>query len=208
MGKKVDAASRFLLDNIGRPNYAALEAMVEALPENAEKEKWILGDAIGSEKYWDKLAITSRRRDWIFNLLTIVIAASISVVAILSTTYKTYADQWAILIGILGGVVAVLRGLDAKYPARETWLRARATQQMLVSERLEYMSGTGVYNGVTNALQLYEQRTKAIRTGEMQQWLASAKPEGSKAPQLPQGANPAGQAGSGTTPPDGAPATT
>ncbi len=169
---------RYLLDPTGRPYYIALRKDIKAL---AEPEATIVGRALGAEQYFDRIATASRVRYLVFNLTQISCAGAITVVSTLNGIFNggMYADMWPIVTAVLGATIVILRGFDSILPSRDTWLRTRATQQQLLSERIAYASKTGIYATSSNELDNYRTRVEAILGGELRDWVASAKPNSS-----------------------------
>lgn len=166
-------AKRYLLDPTGRPYYNMLRKDIKTLPK---PEATIVGRALGAEQYFDREATASRVRYLVFNLTQIICAGAITVVATLNGLFKVYANEWPIVTAVLGAAIAILRGFDGILPSRDTWLRTRATQQKLLSERIAYASKTGIYGTSSNALDDYRTRIEAILGGELQDWVTAAKP--------------------------------
>jgi hypothetical protein len=85
----------------------------------------------------DRKAVWNQKRYRSFQVVQIVTAASIPVVA------GTGASGW--ITGGLGAVVVVSQGISELYNFHGNWLSYRRTASELTKERLQYMSRSGPY---------------------------------------------------------------
>lgn len=181
---------RYFLDSTGRPYYRALENYVEKL---SEPEATVEGRALGAEEYFDRAATGARRNYLVYSFLQIAFAGIITVIATASGIFKfPHHDWWPIVTAALGAAIVIIRGFDSILPSRDSWVRLRSTQQMLLSQRVAYTSRTGIY--ATNsdllkdndALNLYASRVETILGGELATWgKAALQPPGTDSGSAP-----------------------
>ncbi len=167
-------SERYFLDSTGRPYYRALEKYVEKL---GEPEATVEGRALGAEEYFDRAATGARRNYLWYSFLQIAFAGTITVIATASGIFKfPHHDWWPIVTAFLGAAIVIIRSFDSILPSRDSWVRLRTTQQMLLSERVAYTSRTGIYVKNSDALKnndtlnLYALRVESILGGELATW--------------------------------------
>ena len=153
-----------------------------AIPSTGAGAAEVIERARDAERYFGDLATYTRRRWETFNVIQLLCASAIPVVAAIATADKDHATQWTILTAVLGSVIAVVRGLDGFMQNHETWLRSRGTQQALISARIAYTTRTGAFASAGDHLGDYAARVEEILSGEMQAWITEAKRPPGNAP--------------------------
>jgi hypothetical protein len=137
-----------------------------AAPDPAAAE---LAGAMG---WYDRSAGRSKVRYQSLRVLTMLLAASIPVVAAL--------DGSTAITAVLGSSIVVIEGFQQLFQFHERWVGYRKTWNALDQERRLYESHAGPYAGVTHAGKRLSERTATILSAENTDWVAlaaSAAPE-------------------------------
>ncbi len=120
----------------------------------------------GAMDFYDRSARRSKVWYQTLRVLTMVLAASIPVVAVL--------DGSAVITAVLGSAIVVIEGLQQLFQFHERWVGYRKTWNVLDQERRLYEAGAGPYDGVVDAGKLLSERMTSILSAENTDWVALA----------------------------------
>jgi hypothetical protein len=120
----------------------------------------------GAMDYYDRSARRSKVWYQTLRVLTMVLAASIPVVAVL--------DGSAWITAVLGSAIVVIEGLQQLFQFHERWVGYRKTWNVLDQERRLYEAEAGPYGGVADTGKLLSERLTSILSAENTDWVALA----------------------------------
>jgi hypothetical protein len=120
----------------------------------------------GAMDFYDRSARRSKVWYQTLRVLTMVLAASIPVVAVL--------DGSAVITAVLGSAIVVIEGFQQLFQFHERWVGYRKTWNVLDQERRLYEAGAGPYHGVADTGKLLSERMTSIMSVENTDWVALA----------------------------------
>ncbi len=103
--------------------------------------------------------------------LTIVNASLIPVITgFMNARYSSLAASG------LGGIVAVVEGLQQLHQFHANWISYRSTCEALKHEKYLYLASAGPYAGAANARSLLVERVESLVSQEHGKWLSGQNP--------------------------------
>jgi hypothetical protein len=123
--------------------------------------------------YYDRSAATSKR--WFKRLKAVQITAASGVPVVIALS----APMW--VAAVLGGLVAVLEGLQGLNQYQQNWFNYRSTCEALKHEKYLYLAKAGPYSDQTSAHRALAEKLEGLVSQEHAKWAPTPeKPADSK----------------------------
>lgn len=117
-------------------------------------------------KWYDEKAISNKRWNNIFQILIIIIAAIVPVIAVLDLKWPTV---------ILAAIVAIGSGILKYCKFGEHWHNYRTTCETLKKEKDYYDYKIGEYQDASDPEKLFVERTGSLISQEHTKWITTSK---------------------------------
>ena len=115
--------------------------------------------------WYDKKSQMSQRIYKRLRVLEIVAAATIP----LLSGFSHKVNQFTIVVGLLGLLIAVIAGIISLYRFQENWTEYRTTSESLKHEKFLYLTETDPYNK-DNPFPLFVQHVESLISKEHSKW--------------------------------------
>jgi hypothetical protein len=120
-------------------------------------------------EWYDRHSARQRRFFYFLKVVTIVAAASIPLLAVISPN-----SGWdKIVPSLLGGLIVVIEGIQQLFQLHDSWILYRSTCESLRSEKYLYLGNAGPYAAAQNPHALLAERVESLVSQEMASWISS-----------------------------------
>ena len=103
-----------------------------------------------------------------FRSLKILTIVTASLITVLSASLDPHVSSY--IVAWLGGLIAMMEGIQHVYQFHESWISYRATCEVLKSEKYLYLAAAGIYAIANHRHALLAERTEAILSREHARW--------------------------------------
>lgn len=118
-------------------------------------------------EWYDKKSKTAQKWYKVYQIVEIILATLIPLLAGYSQSYK----QIAFIVGLFGAIIAIIESITKLYKFHENWIQYRTTCEMLKYQKHLYLTGSAPYNSADETVDNVFVRTiENIISSENNQW--------------------------------------
>lgn len=130
--------------------------------------KEYISDRVDDQIQWySKKSRQAQKMYKIFQLIEIILAATIPVLSAYSTRHQCVA----LIVGILGAAIAVIQSITKLNSYHENWIQYRTTCELLKYHKFLYLTQTSPYNTSEETIEnLFIRNVEDIISSENSQW--------------------------------------
>lgn len=140
-------------------------------PERMAKNGPEMEHADHQIQWYDRKSV--RNQQWYKRLkIMTIVAASLIPVMSGSLSWR-HSSQ---LVAVLGGLVAVIEGLQQLNQFHANWISYRNTCEALKHEKYLYLAGAGPYASSPNSSALFAERVESLISQERTKWSSTLDP--------------------------------
>ena len=133
---------------------------------NSAAEPPVMDDLKGQIAYFDKQSGIAKKRYQSMRVITILLAASIPIVAVFEGS--------VVIAAVIGALIVVMESLQQLFQYHERWVGFRSAWNTLTREERLYRYGAGPYADTDDREQLLCERFEGIMESENLDWKATA----------------------------------
>jgi hypothetical protein len=120
--------------------------------------------------WYDRKSASNQRWFYRLRMIEIIAAAAIPLLA----SYSAIAVELRILVGVLGGIVAVIAAVVALYQFQENWTAYRSTCESLKQEKHLFLTRTEPYQD-SDAFPLFVHRVEGLMAEQRAAWMQNIR---------------------------------
>lgn len=134
-------------------------------------EEYISSRVDDQIRWYSKKSRQAQKMYKTFQLIEIILAAAIPVLSAYSTRYQCVA----LIVGILGAVIAIIESVTKLNSYHENWIHYRTTCELLKYHKFLYLTQTAPYNTSEETIEnLFIRNVEDIISSENSQWKLNA----------------------------------
>jgi hypothetical protein len=131
-----------------------------------EQEEYLKNRVDDQIDWYDRKSASNQWWFYRLRIVEIIAAAAVPLLA----GYADFSVGIKVLVGFLGGIVAVIAGVLALYQFQENWTTYRSVGESLKQEKHLFLTKTAPYDG-SNPFPLVVQRMESIMSKERTAWM-------------------------------------